>query len=136
MILIRYEYEFHPFHRITQRPIANQENILLGNWDRWVEIPSESRYTEMIYSSGDMCWNGPARSTRVILECGLHTVIQSMEEQKKCSYVMRVETPLACRDRQRDSKKATLRTHDLDQHSISYSGSSSKPDDLGHHKDL
>jgi protein kinase C substrate 80K-H len=111
MVLIRYEYELYPFHQIIQRSIAKQENISLGNWDRWVGTTLGPRYTEMIYSGGDACWDGPARTTRVVFECGgPRTIIQSIEEPEKCAYMMRVETPLACWDRRRGSKNVPSRT--------------------------
>lgn len=48
------------------------------------------------YANGQTCWNGPARSTTVILECGEENEIQKVMEDEKCVYSMIVTTPAAC----------------------------------------
>lgn len=48
------------------------------------------------YTSGQQCWNGPARSTTVILECGEENEILKITEDEKCIYSMQVTSPVAC----------------------------------------
>ncbi|PWY69569.1 hypothetical protein BO70DRAFT_365842 [Aspergillus heteromorphus CBS 117.55] len=48
------------------------------------------------YANGQSCWNGPARSTTVILECGEENTILKVAEDEKCVYSMRVTSPAVC----------------------------------------
>lgn len=48
------------------------------------------------YTNGQTCWNGPARSTTVILECGEENEILKIAEDEKCVYSMLVTTPAVC----------------------------------------
>ncbi|KAH8432597.1 putative protein kinase C substrate [Aspergillus melleus] len=48
------------------------------------------------YTNGQACWNGPARSTTVILECGEENEILKIAEDEKCVYSMLVTTPAVC----------------------------------------
>ncbi|RJE27356.1 protein kinase C substrate [Aspergillus sclerotialis] len=52
--------------------------------------------TSLEYANGQTCWNGPARSTTVILECGEENEIQKVMEDEKCVYSMIVTTPAVC----------------------------------------
>lgn len=48
------------------------------------------------YENGAQCWNGPARSTTVILGCAEHNEIWRVVEEEKCSYRMEAGSPAAC----------------------------------------
>lgn len=48
------------------------------------------------YTGGSVCWNGPARSTRVVLECGGKDEILKVFEEDRCVYTMEVTTPAVC----------------------------------------
>ncbi|KXG47627.1 uncharacterized protein PGRI_014970 [Penicillium griseofulvum] len=48
------------------------------------------------YDRGQSCWNGPNRSTKVILECGEENKILKTAEEEKCVYSMLVTSPAAC----------------------------------------
>ncbi|PYI10559.1 hypothetical protein BO78DRAFT_393981 [Aspergillus sclerotiicarbonarius CBS 121057] len=48
------------------------------------------------YANGQGCWNGPARSTTVILECGEEDAILKVAEDEKCVYSMHVTSPAVC----------------------------------------
>lgn len=52
--------------------------------------------TSLEYANGQTCWNGPARSTTVILECGEENEIQKIMEDEKCVYSMIITTPAVC----------------------------------------
>ncbi len=50
----------------------------------------------MKYDNGQYCWNGPARSTTVVLACADSDVIRKVVEEEKCVYRMDVGTPAVC----------------------------------------
>lgn len=69
----------------------------LGKWKDWGKKgDGETDFTKMIYDEGAHCWNGPQRSTTVMLECGPETAILEVSEPSTCTYVMKVSSPAAC----------------------------------------
>lgn len=56
----------------------------------------DRHYLTMKYEHGQTCWNGPARSTHVTLECGKDNELLDVFEAEKCLYSMRVMTPAVC----------------------------------------
>lgn len=52
--------------------------------------------TVIEYTRGQSCWNGPNRSTKVILECGEENQILKTAEEEKCVYSMLVTSPAVC----------------------------------------
>ncbi|KAE8152533.1 protein kinase C substrate [Aspergillus avenaceus] len=59
------------------------------------EIVPEERVA-IEYAKGQTCWNGPARSTTVVLQCGEENEILKIAEDEKCVYSMLVTTPAVC----------------------------------------
>lgn len=50
----------------------------------------------MSYTNGQTCWNGPARSTLVQLQCATENTLISVSEPNKCEYLFIVGTPAEC----------------------------------------
>lgn len=48
------------------------------------------------YENGQHCWNGPNRSTTVVLACAENDEIWKIVEEEKCVYRMEVGTPAVC----------------------------------------
>ena len=48
------------------------------------------------YENGQHCWNGPSRSTLVVLGCAERDELWKIVEEEKCVYRMEAGTPAAC----------------------------------------
>lgn len=48
------------------------------------------------YENGQHCWNGPNRSTLVVLACAEKDEVWKVVEEEKCVYRMEVGTPAVC----------------------------------------
>ncbi|THG07303.1 hypothetical protein TEA_015843 [Camellia sinensis var. sinensis] len=61
------------------------------DWEKF-----EDSYKVMLFSSGDKCWNGPDRSLKVKLRCGLKIEATDVDEPSRCEYVALLSTPVLC----------------------------------------
>ena len=50
------------------------------------------------YENGQHCWNGPSRSTTVVLGCSAEEEIWRVSESEKCVYRMEVGTAAVCQN--------------------------------------
>ena len=60
----------------------------------------------MNFSGGQGCWNGPARSTTVVLACAENDELWKVVEEEKCVYRMDVGTSAVCEAAPAAGKKA------------------------------
>lgn len=105
-----YTYELCWMDKTTQKPKKGGSNTGMGNFVRFdtitvdEELPpdgkglGEGERVAMRYENGQHCWNGPARSTLVVMACAEKDEIWKVVEEEKCVYRMEVGTPAVCVD--------------------------------------
>jgi len=90
-----YTYKMCAFDYCSQRPNSQGGGeTRLGNWEKW----EDELYTAQLYEHGVQCWNGPQRSTRVIMRCGLRNALVASTEPNRCEYQFIFETPALCKE--------------------------------------
>ncbi|KAL9231398.1 hypothetical protein vseg_006631 [Gypsophila vaccaria] len=87
----KYVYKVCPFKKASQE--EGHMTTRLGRWEKF-----EDSYKAMLFSNGDRCWNGPDRSMRVKLRCGLKNEVTDVDEPSRCEYVALLSTPSVCRE--------------------------------------
>jgi len=103
-----YTYELCFMETTTQKPKKGGGNTGMGNFVRFDTIYVDEDITAdgkglgtgeriaMKHENGQHCWNGPNRSTTVILACAEKHEIWKIFEEEKCVYRMEVGTPAVC----------------------------------------
>ncbi|XP_065634701.1 glucosidase 2 subunit beta-like [Quercus suber] len=85
----KYVYKVCPYKQASQE--ESHTTTRLGRWDKF-----EDSYRVMMFSNGDKCWNGPDRSLKVRLRCGLKNEVADVDEPSRCEYVALLSTPALC----------------------------------------
>uniref|UniRef100_A0A0N5ADW0 Glucosidase 2 subunit beta n=1 Tax=Syphacia muris TaxID=451379 RepID=A0A0N5ADW0_9BILA len=93
----QYVYRLCLFDKAIQKDRNSQAETSLGTWRQWSGKDS-NKYTEQQYDKGQQCWNGPERSTKVVVECGEETALVEATEPAKCEYKFVLTSPAACPD--------------------------------------
>lgn len=93
----KYTYEFCPFDKAHQK--EKHSSVKLGKFTTFSigNNNDPNSKTVMMFEKGQSCWQGPARSLKVIFECSSQHDIESVSEPSTCTYEMIFKTPLACR---------------------------------------
>ena len=103
-----YTYELCFMSRTTQISKKGSGNTGMGDFKRLEtmtvdeEVPSDGKgvgsgeRVVMIFEDGQYCWNGPNRSTKVVLTCAENNEIWKVVEEEKCVYRMDIGTPAVC----------------------------------------
>jgi protein kinase C substrate 80K-H len=103
-----YTYEHCFLSKTTQKSKKGGGHTGMGNFVRIEKVMvdddlpadgkglgSGERYA-LKYENGQHCWNGPSRSTQVILACAENDEIWKVVEEEKCVYRMEMGTPAVC----------------------------------------
>ena len=98
-----------PFDGATQEPGGTS----LGRW-AGVAAPPEGVPPASVaglpgalnFQGGTPCWNGPARSLRVELQCGATHQLLKVDEPNRCEYRAHLATPAACTQQLADASAA------------------------------
>ncbi|KAL9370333.1 hypothetical protein Peur_041532 [Populus x canadensis] len=85
----KYVYKVCSFKQASQS--EGYSTTRLGRWEKF-----EDSYRVMVFSNGDKCWNGPDRSLKVRLRCGLDNEVTDVDEPSRCEYVALLSTPALC----------------------------------------
>lgn len=103
-----YTYELCWLGEAQQKPKKRGGNTGMGQFTRFDtvtvddELPPDGKglgsgkRVALRYENGQHCWNGPNRSTLVVLACAETDEIWKITEEEKCVYRMEVGTPAVC----------------------------------------
>ena len=103
-----YVYELCWLDRTKQKSKKGGSETGMGNFVRIdsitvdEEVPPDGKglgsgeRVVLRYENGQHCWNGPNRSTLVVLVCAEYDEVWKVVEEEKCVYRMEVGTPAVC----------------------------------------
>jgi protein kinase C substrate 80K-H len=103
-----YTYELCWLSKTTQISKKGGGHTNMGNFNRLERIMVDEEEGKdgrglgkgerlvMVYEGGQQCWNGPQRSTVVVLKCWERDEVWKVVEAEKCVYRMEVGTPAVC----------------------------------------
>ncbi|QIW95407.1 hypothetical protein AMS68_000925 [Peltaster fructicola] len=103
-----YTYEVCFLDKTTQKSKKGGSQTNMGNYVRMEtitvddELPANGKglgsgqRIALKYENGQHCWNGPNRSTLVVLACSEENEVWKIVEEEKCVYRMEVGTPAVC----------------------------------------
>ncbi|OJD13530.1 hypothetical protein ACJ73_09193 [Blastomyces percursus] len=101
-----YTYELCWLEKTKQIPKKGGSQTTMGTFSTFTTVTVDEQNSAgkvvpqekiaLEYTNGQTCWNGPARSTKIVLECGEQDEISKVTEDEKCVYSMFVTTPAAC----------------------------------------
>ncbi|KAK4993170.1 hypothetical protein LTR50_000656 [Elasticomyces elasticus] len=103
-----YTYEVCFLDKTTQKSKKGGGHTGMGNFVRLEtifvdeDLPPDGKglgsgqRIAMKHENGQHCWNGPNRSTTVVLACAEKEEIWKIVEEEKCVYRMEVGTPAVC----------------------------------------
>ncbi|KAI9703530.1 MAG: hypothetical protein M1820_005834 [Bogoriella megaspora] len=109
-----YTYELQWMEKTVQKKKRGGGDTNMGNFNRIEQIEVDEDVDSdgkglgsgvrvaLKYEGGLHCWNGPQRSTTVILACSAEEEIWKIIEEEKCVYRMEVGTAAVCEPPEQD----------------------------------
>ena len=103
-----YTYEMCYMHKVSQKSKKGHSSNGMGNFVRFETmsvdegVPADRKglgsgeRVAMKFENGAHCWNGPTRSTTVIMACSEAEELWKVVEEEKCVYRMELGTPAVC----------------------------------------
>ncbi|KAI0034384.1 glucosidase II beta subunit-like-domain-containing protein [Vararia minispora EC-137] len=94
-----YTYEVCFFGEARQKPNNGGQTFSLGHFSGWNDaatVGSPEYYGWQMYTLGTKCWNGPQRSVKFELRCGIENMLLTVQELEKCEYQFTGTTPALC----------------------------------------
>ncbi|KAI9248905.1 glucosidase II beta subunit-like-domain-containing protein [Sporodiniella umbellata] len=79
----------------------------LGKFKKF-EGSKENIYKKHLHDQGTRCWNGPERSVKAIVDCGVENKILEVSEPEKCEYLYRILSPAVCQEAVAQSAKIPI----------------------------
>ena len=114
-----YTYEMCFLGKTQQKPKKGGGNTNMGTFTGFdieyvdEDIPVDGKglgkgdRIVLKFENGQHCWNGPNRSTRVVLACSEKDEIWKVSESEKCVYRMEVGTAAVCQGTMTGNKEGT-----------------------------
>ncbi|XP_024523168.1 glucosidase 2 subunit beta [Selaginella moellendorffii] len=97
----KYVYKVCLYKDSTQE--EGHSSTRLGSWEGFLDD-----YKSIKFQNGDHCWNGPQRSLKVRLRCGLKSELSDIEEPSRCEYAASFWTPAVCYEERAKELQAQL----------------------------
>ena len=103
-----YTYELCWMDKVTQKPKKGGMSFSMGNYARFetTEVDEDvnaegkglgiGKRMVMKFENGSHCWQGPPRSSIVVMACAENEEIWKVKEEAKCEYKLEVGTPAVC----------------------------------------
>lgn len=87
---------FAGFERVrVDEPAARGHDADVGH-DGDADADADRDRLVMKFANGQPCWNGPARSTTVVMFCAEHEQVWKVVEEEKCVYRIEIGTAAVC----------------------------------------
>ena len=103
-----YTYELCWLGQVTQKPKKGGMHNNMGRFGHFLNVTVDEdvgadgkglgsgERLAMRHENGATCWQGPARSTTVIMACSEEEAVWKVMEEEKCVYRLEVGTPAVC----------------------------------------
>lgn len=97
----KYVYKVCPFDKASQ--VDGGHETSLGSWEGFDATGSQMKFT-----MGEHCWQGPSRSMTVQVVCGVKEELSRVAEPSRCEYTARLTTPAGCSQKIVDELKVQV----------------------------
>ncbi|KAI8088481.1 glucosidase II beta subunit-like-domain-containing protein [Thamnidium elegans] len=97
-----------------QKSNKDSTRTFLGKFEKF--DGDKDLYKVHVHTHGTRCWNGPERSVKAKIECGLKNEILEVSEPEKCEYHYRMLSPAVCQSddkvQQQQTEKSFIPIHE------------------------